>query len=145
MGLEHTNNYLKRRMLTDDGWVYFCRMCGKYIPQTQFYKSSKTPFGIDTKCKLHYSHKKDEKIQMSKLENSDKPIPKKRISPESLQALIRKRIELTLSQIKADAKCSFPRNTFKDIEANRLIPSEEQRRRINLHFSIQLKINTIDV
>lgn len=90
-------------------------------------------------------HKKDEKIQMSKLENSDKPIPKKRISPESLQALIRKRIELTLSQIKADAKCSFPRNTFKDIEANRLIPSEEQRRRINLHFSIQLKINTIDV
>ena len=62
MGLEHTNNYLKRRMLTDDGWVYFCRMCGKYIPQSQFYKSSKTPFGIDTKCKLHYSHKKDEKV-----------------------------------------------------------------------------------
>ena len=89
-------------------------------------------------------YKKDEKIQMSKLENSDKPIPKKRVSPESLQALIRKRIELTLSQIKADTKCSFPRNTFKDIESNRLIPSEDQRRRINLHFGIQLKIIIID-
>jgi hypothetical protein len=78
------------------------------------------------------------------LENSDKPIAKKYITPESLQALIRKRIELTLSQIKADTKCSFPRNTFKDIEANRLIPSEEQRRRIQQHFGIQLKINTIE-
>jgi hypothetical protein len=89
-------------------------------------------------------YKKDEKIQMAKIENSDKPILKKRINPESLQALIRKRIELTLSQIKADTKCSFPRNTFKDIEANRLIPTEEQRRRIQQQFGIQLKINTVD-
>ena len=89
-------------------------------------------------------YKRDEKIQMAKLENSDKPIPKKRISPESLQALIRKRIELTLSQVKADIKCSFPRNTFRDIEANRLIPSEGQRRCIQQHFDIQLKIITID-
>ena len=91
-----------------------------------------------------HDYKKDEKIQMAKLENSDKPIVKKRISPESLQVLIRRRIELTLSQIKADTKCSFPRNTFKDIESNRLIPSEEQRRRINLHFGILLKVNTVD-
>ena len=88
-------------------------------------------------------YKKDERIQITKLENSDKPI-KKRINPESLQALIRKRIELTLSQIKADTKCSFPRNTFKDIESNRLIPSEEQRRRIQQHFGIQLKINLVE-
>lgn len=89
-------------------------------------------------------YRKDEKIQMFKLENSDKPIPKKRITPESLQALIRKRIELALSQIKADTKCSFPRNTFRDIEANRLIPTEEQRRRINLHIGVQLKINIVE-
>ena len=89
-------------------------------------------------------YKKDEKIQMAKLENSDKPIPKKRVSPESLQALIRKRIELTLSQVKADTKCSFPRNTFRDIEANRLIPNEGQRRCIQHHLGIQLKISTID-
>jgi ribosome-binding protein aMBF1 (putative translation factor) len=92
----------------------------------------------------HRDYKKDEKVQMFKLENSDKPIIKKRVSPESLQALIRKRIELGLSQVKADTKCSFPRNTFKDIESNRLIPSEEQRRRINLHFSILLKVNIVD-
>ena len=89
-------------------------------------------------------YKKDERIQMAKLENSDKPIPKKRINPESLQTLIRKRIELTLSQVKADTKCSFPRNTFRDIESNRLIPNEEQRRRIQQHFGIQLKINTVE-
>jgi ribosome-binding protein aMBF1 (putative translation factor) len=89
-------------------------------------------------------YKKDEKIKMTKLENSDKPIPKKRVNPESLQALIRKRIELALSQVKADTKCSFPRNTFRDIESNRLIPNEDQRRRINLHFGIQLKINLVE-
>jgi len=89
-------------------------------------------------------YKKDERIQMVKIENSDKPIVKKRINPESLQTLIRKRIELTLSQVKADTKCSFPRNTFRDIESNRLIPNEEQRRRIQQHFGIQLKINTVE-
>jgi len=89
-------------------------------------------------------YKKDEKVQMFKLENSDNPIPKKRVSPESLQALIRKRIELALSQVKADTKCSFPRNTFRDIEANRLIPNEGQRRCIQHHFGIQLKISTIN-
>jgi len=89
-------------------------------------------------------NKKDEKIKIVKLENSDKLIPKRRVNPESLQILIRKRIDLALSQVKADTKCSFSRNTFRDIESNRLIPSEEHRRRIQQHFGIQLKINTID-
>lgn len=89
--------------------------------------------------------KKDERIRMTKLENQDAPISKKRVSPESLQTLILKRIELTLSQIKADAKCSFPRNTFRDIEANRLIPNEDQRRRILQHFGVSLKINTAEL
>ena len=88
--------------------------------------------------------KKDEKIKIAKLENSDKLIPKKRVNPESLQILIRKRIDLAISQVKADTKCSFSRNTFRDIESNRLIPSEEHRRRIQQHFGIQLKINLVD-
>jgi ribosome-binding protein aMBF1 (putative translation factor) len=85
---------------------------------------------------------RNEKIRMAKLAESDGPSPVKRISSESLQNIIRKRIELKLTQEKADINCSFPRNTFKDIESNRLIPNEEQKRRIHQKFGIQLKFNT---
>lgn len=86
---------------------------------------------------------KSEKIRIAKLENSDGPVHKKRINGDSLQQLIKKRLELTLTQEKADMLCSFPRNIFKDIESNRIIPSEEQKRRIQQKFGIQLKIDTI--
>jgi hypothetical protein len=85
---------------------------------------------------------KNEKIRMAKLAEADGPGPKKRVNPESLQALIRKRIEMKLNQEKADITCAFPRNTFKDIESNRIVPSEDQKRRIQQNFGIQLKIDT---
>jgi hypothetical protein len=85
---------------------------------------------------------RNEKIRMAKLENADAPVAKKRINADSLQNLIRKRLELKLNQEKADNLCAFPRNTFRDIESNRLIPSEDQTRRIQQQFGIQLKINT---
>ena len=50
---------------------------------------------------------------------------------------------MKLTQEKADITCAFPRNTFKDIESNRLIPNEEQKRRIQQNLGIQLKIDTI--
>ena len=86
---------------------------------------------------------KNEKIRMAKLADADGPGPKKRVNSESLQLLIRKRIEMKLTQEKADITCAFPRNTFKDIESNRLIPNEEQKRRIQQNLGIQLKIDTI--
>jgi len=86
---------------------------------------------------------KSEKIRMAKLADTDRPVPKKRVNSESLQALIRKRIEMKVTQEKADISCSFPRNTFRDIESNRLIPNEDQKQRILQNFSIQLKIDTI--
>lgn len=85
---------------------------------------------------------KNEKIRMAKLADSDSPGPVKRVNAESLQSLIRKRIELKLNQEKADAACAFPRNTFKEIEAHRLVPNEEQKRRIQQNLGIQLKIDT---
>lgn len=57
MGQEKINKNLKRRMLTDDGWIYFCRICGEYKLETEFYKSKTGPFKIDTKCKIHYTKK----------------------------------------------------------------------------------------
>ena len=86
---------------------------------------------------------RNEKIRIAKLESADTYAPKKRINPESLQVLIRKRIEMKLSQEKADGLCAFPRNTFKEFESNRLIPSEEQKRRIQVNLGIQLKIDTL--
>jgi len=83
-----------------------------------------------------------DKIFMAKLADADGPGPVKRVNAESLQSLIRKRIELKLSQERADSTCAFPRNTFKDIEAHRLIPSEGQKRIIQKNFGIQLKIDT---
>ena len=62
---------------------------------------------------------RSEKSRMAKLDAMDgTEIPRKRVQPESIQALIRKRIELSLTQEKADQKCSFPRHTFKTIESN---------------------------
>lgn len=84
-----------------------------------------------------------ERIRMAKLESAELPPPKKRIHPESLQSLIRKRIEMKITQDKADALCSFPKHTFRDIESNRLIPNEEQKRRIQQNFAIQIKVDTL--
>lgn len=69
MGKEQINFNLKRRMLNADGFFYyFCRNCGTYLPETNFYKSKTGPFKISTQCKLHYSKKtKDESDEMDYL------------------------------------------------------------------------------
>jgi ribosome-binding protein aMBF1 (putative translation factor) len=85
-----------------------------------------------------------ERARLSKLENTDEVSPpKKRVSPESIQALIRKRMELGLTQEKADHKCSFSRNTFKDLESHRSLPTTTQQSVLQRVFGVQLKINHI--
>jgi hypothetical protein len=84
----------------------------------------------------------NERTRVAKLESGDNVVTKKMVQPESLQALIRKRIEMKLNQEKADQLCSFPRNTFKEIEANRAVPTQDQQSRIQRHFGIQIKIHT---
>jgi hypothetical protein len=85
---------------------------------------------------------RNEAVRITKLETGENMVTKKMVQPESLQALIRKRIELKLNQERADQLCSFPRNTFKEIEANRAVPTQEQQSRIQRHFGIQIKIHT---
>lgn len=65
------------------------------------------------------------------------------INPNSVQELIRARIEKNLNQEKSDALCAFPRNTFKNIESHRIIPTEEQKRRIQKHFNVYLKMDSL--
>lgn len=60
--------YLSRRILGDEGFMYFCRICGQYKPENDFYKSKESIWGYDTKCKEHYTRKeKDEDDEMSYL------------------------------------------------------------------------------
>jgi hypothetical protein len=92
----------------------------------------------------HRDPEHNERIRLAKLADADEPGPKKRLNSESIQILIRKRIEMKLTQEKADIKCAFPRNTFRSIEANRTLPTEEQKRRIQLTFGVSLKIDTLD-
>ena len=60
MGSKRIDSYLKRRMMTENGWIYFCTVCGDYKPEEEFYNSKSNPFGLTYKCKIHY--KKDSNI-----------------------------------------------------------------------------------
>jgi hypothetical protein len=61
MGKSKIEKFLSRRMMTEKGWVFFCCQCGDYKPEKDFYKSKKTHFGVDYKCKLHYRKKNEVK------------------------------------------------------------------------------------
>lgn len=89
-------------------------------------------------------HHDSEKARLAKLDQQDiADAPKKRVQTESLQQLIRKRIEMKLNQEKADQLCNFPRNTFKNIESYREIPTSKQQSVIQKLLGVQLKIHTI--
>lgn len=71
------DEYLNRRMLTESGWVYFCRICGEYKPEGEFYHRRDTSFGKDSRCKLHYTKRdknddnEDNHLKFSPLTKSD--------------------------------------------------------------------------
>lgn len=59
MGQDKIQFHLKQRILTEEGWIYYCRICNKWYPEDNFYKSTKYRFGLNTKCKLHYNKKNE--------------------------------------------------------------------------------------
>lgn len=62
MTSERLNSLQNRRFISVDGsWHLFCRLCGEYKPEEEFYNSKTGRFGKTYKCKLHYS-KSDEPI-----------------------------------------------------------------------------------
>lgn len=54
MGSKKMQSFLNRRMLSENGWLLFCRLCGEYKLESEFYNSKTTPFGKTYKCKEHY-------------------------------------------------------------------------------------------
>jgi len=68
MAKKQFEQYLSRRMMSDNGWVYFCRQCGVYLLETEFYKSKDSKWGLDSRCKIHHSRKdSDDDGEMSYL------------------------------------------------------------------------------
>lgn len=57
MAKKQFEQYLSRRMMGETGWVYFCRTCGLYLPEEQFYKSKDSKWGLDSRCKIHHSRR----------------------------------------------------------------------------------------
>lgn len=83
---------------------------------------------------------RNERLRMAKLAEMEAEAPKKQVSSESLQELIRKRMELKINQEKADQLCNFPRHTFRTIESRRMLPTPIQQSAIQKHLGVQLKI-----
>lgn len=55
------DNLLSRRFIGPNGsWYLFCRLCGEYKPETEFYNSKTGKFGKTYKCKQHYQKKTEE-------------------------------------------------------------------------------------
>lgn len=84
---------------------------------------------------------RNERTRMAKMAEMDyAEAPKKQVASESLQELIRKRMELKINQDKADQLCHFPRHTFRSIESRRMLPTPSQQSAIQKHLGVQLKI-----
>ena len=63
----------------------------------------------------------------------------KKLSTESRQQIIHKRVELGHDQSKLNTLCSFPSNTIKDIESGRLHPTPKQLSVLNTVLKLSLK------
>lgn len=70
--------FLNRRIWDKDkGVSYFCTVCGQYRPEADFYKSKRSKWGIETKCKRHYTKRdvddddNDSHLKFSRLTESD--------------------------------------------------------------------------
>ncbi len=85
--------------------------------------------------------KKNAASRWEDTEEKEVPIsPSYHIRHESLQELIRKRIQMKMNQERADMLCNFPRHTFKNMESNRLLPTDQQLQRIQHIFQVSLVI-----
>ena len=89
---------------------------------------------------------KSDSITIIKVDPIDEVIlPIKRTNPESIQALIRTRLDRAITQEKADQVCMFPRNTIKEIESHKTLPTAAQQQTIQKQFGVLLNIISKDV
>lgn len=47
------NKKPQKRILSEQGWLYYCSMCEGYKPETEFNQDKNRPFGVYYICKEH--------------------------------------------------------------------------------------------
>lgn len=47
---ERLLGYVQRRIMTENGWRYYCTECNDYHHYEEFYKAASRPFGIMSHC-----------------------------------------------------------------------------------------------
>ena len=72
----------------------------------------------------------DEGHRLARLDN-DEPVKPKMFSNESMQKIIKFRVEAKLSQSDMDAKCLFPRNTLQQLESKKRAPTSREVQILN--------------
>jgi hypothetical protein len=70
--------FINRRIWDkNDGVSYFCSICGKYKPEKEFYKSKKNKWGVETRCRLHFTKRdkdddrNDHHLKLSRVTEKD--------------------------------------------------------------------------
>lgn len=82
-------------------------------------------------------------IRQAKLDRDDEGLPKplkKHLSAESRQEMIKKRVELGLTQVKLNQQCSFLINTIRDIENGTVVPTGTQMNILSRQLGIRMKL-----
>jgi len=74
-----------------------------------------------------------------KIENNEVIIQKK-LDPESKKILIQMRLAQNLNQDKADQLCGLPRNSFRELEAGRRVPTGREISSIQKKLGVALKL-----
>lgn len=67
----------------------------------------------------------------------------KKVTADSKTALVKARLEFArgkLTQEQADAECTLPKNTIREIEASRLVPDGNVLRKISRGLRVDLKL-----
>jgi len=82
-----------------------------------------------------------EYVLHKKLENEEIHVKAKMFSNESKQTIIQYRISNKLSQGDLDARCSFPRNTIQQLEANKRAPTTKELQTLNHVLKTGLTLN----
>ena len=60
--------FLNRRIWDkENGLSYFCSICGQYKPEKDFYRYKRSKWGVEPRCKLHFTKSKTNYIIKSKL------------------------------------------------------------------------------
>lgn len=68
--------FLDRRIWHPEmGLSYWCSICGEYKAEADFYKSSRTKWGVDRNCKEHYRNrdadKENKHLRFNNIQKSD--------------------------------------------------------------------------